>query len=72
MARSLTQAKAAIRGMGMAVSSFQGELRVTFQRMDMPNATEREAVAYYTTDTDDAVDTARAMLIHAQAKGHTS
>lgn len=62
---------AAIRAAGMAArySAEFGEWRVTFTADDMPSAERREAVASYTDDAQDALDTARAMRAHAERHG---
>lgn len=54
------QTLAAIRAERMAVTydADCGEYRVTFGRDEMPDAERREAVAYYTPDSDDAYGSA--------------
>jgi hypothetical protein len=62
---------AAIRAAGMAArySAEWGEYRVTFNASDLPSAERREAVAAYTSDAQDALDTAKAMRAHAERHG---
>lgn len=52
---TLTEAKAAIKALGMTLRRENGEYRVAFRGKDS------EASAYYTTDLADAVATARMM-----------
>lgn len=57
------QTLAAIRELGLAVTfdADWGEYRVTFRRDEMPDAERREAVAYYSPDSDDALGGAHHM-----------
>lgn len=48
------QAREIIRGLGLTVTKRDGEFRVNY-----PNG--KEETAYYTTDAEDAINTARAM-----------
>ena len=52
---TLTEAKAAIKALGMTIRRENGEYRVAFKGKDS------ETSAYYTTDISDAVSTARMM-----------
>lgn len=49
---------ASIRSDGMAVECDQGEYRITYRATDMHDYDDRERAAYYTTDRQDAIDTA--------------
>ena len=52
-----------IKALGMAASfsAEWGEWRVTLRVVDEPDAARREAIAYYTHDAEDALQTAAAM-----------
>jgi hypothetical protein len=52
--------RAHIRGLGMSVIEYQGEIRVNFKG-------GRESTAYYTNDRADALATARDMMRRRQS-----
>lgn len=58
MNRKETLAAVAATGLVATYDAAVGEYRVTFRKDDMPDATRREDVAYYTSDSEDAVDAA--------------
>ncbi len=58
-----SQVKATIKAIGMHASIRDGEWRVTYPYGEGPDAW-REDCAYYTTDAQDAIDTARTMRAH--------
>lgn len=66
MEEALTQKElfAAVRALGMVCTYDRdaGEYRVTFRADAMPSRVKRENVAYYATDREDALATAKAML----------
>lgn len=50
-----------VRQLGLAVTALDGEYRVTYGAWQVRDAARREALAYYTDDRQDALDTARRM-----------
>ncbi len=68
---TIAQTKAAVAATGLIATwdADAGEYRVTFRKEALPCADRREAVAYYTDDAEDAIDTAWAMRRHAAQHG---
>lgn len=65
---NVTQTRNAIRALGLSVVRSDGEWRINFP--PMPGAShDREATAYYTTDNDDALGTAKDMALFLVTKG---
>ncbi|WP_266156792.1 hypothetical protein [Dyella silvatica] len=64
------QAREELASYGMTLRCTDGEYRVTFKGWPRERA---EAVAHYTDDIDDAVNTGRVMALqHAQTKHQTN
>jgi hypothetical protein len=65
MSLNVEQTKQAIRAMGLSVIRKDGTWRINYRNSD--DSFAGEATARYTTDNDDALAIARAMVSHSDA-----